>query len=385
MTHNQLRNLRGRLMSANTAAKGGLRMEPNTGDNAGAVGTLGARINPDMTRLKVVPTTLAVYRNLRIGLGLTAVMLSASILIQSIHVHAHVPADRICFQSQLSEYFYTTAHSIFIGSLLILAALFFVYRSTTDTENALLQLAGVAALTAALVPEEKRYLKPCKPIYIPDQVDVSTVIRINLVAVVVALVAAWVITMFQHKYKRKDAAGKLIYQRKSSGGNKARCVLRTVVVLGLVAICIPKAPLQLAHGVAGLLLLLSFIATAFATAFIACRERRPPKRKACVHCFYKCFYLGWAMFMALTLVGIFLVLVFHQEIMGDVGGTILETAITLQFCVYWAVQTFDLWDEPDRRRRLSVADRQRLAGTYVSTEETITEDNKPGAQIMSFL
>ena len=148
----------------------GLRVEPNIAHDSGDVAsTPETAINPDpgTDTLAVVPTTLAVYRNVRIGLGLTAVMLTASILIQSIHVHAHVPAQRICFQGQLSEYFYTTAHSVFIGSLLILAALFFVYRSTTDTENALLQIAGVAALTAALVPEDKQYLREkCNPIYI---------------------------------------------------------------------------------------------------------------------------------------------------------------------------------------------------------------------------
>ena len=293
------------------------------------------------------------------------------------------PRQKICFQSQLSEYFYTTAHSIFVGSLLILAALFFVYRSTTDTENALLQIAGVAALTAALVPEDKKYFKKeCKPIYIPDEVDVSTVIKINLVAVVVALVVAWLITLLQHKYKRKDAAGKPISQRKSSGGNMARCVLRMVVVLGLVAICIPHAPLQLAHGVAGLLLLVSFIATAFTTAFIARRERCPRRRKACVHRAYRRFYLGWAIFMALTLFGIVLVLICHPNSMWGVGGTILETAITLQFCAYWVVQTFDLWDAPDRRRRLSVADRQRLAQEPVN--EGLAQVSL-GDRVMSFL
>jgi hypothetical protein len=361
-----------------------LRVEPNTADNAGAVAsTLGTKINPDTVRVRVVPTTLAVYRNVRIGLSLTAVMLTASILIQSLHVtHVQDPPKKICFQSQLSEYFYTTAHSIFVGSLLILAALFFVYRSTTDTENALLQIAGVAALTAALVPEDRKYLKECT-IYIPKEVDVSTVIRVNLVAVVVALVVAWFITLFQHKHKRKDARGKPIRQKKSSGGNSARCILRTVVVLGVVAICIPGAPLQLAHGVAGLLLLVSFIATAFVTAFIARREHRPPKRKVWVHCFYRWFYLGWAIFMALTLIGILLILVCHGEYLGDVGGTILESAITLQFCAYWAVQTFDLWDEPDRRRRLSVADKHRLAGTYVRRERA--PKDTPGDKIMSFL
>jgi hypothetical protein len=369
-------------------------VEPNNADNAGdVVSTPGTESNPEpnpdpgTVTLPVVPTTLAVYRNLRIGLGLTAVMLTASILIQSIHVwHAKDPAQDSCFQGQLSEYFYTTAHSVFIGSLLILAALFLIYRGTTDTENALLQLAGVAALTAALVPEDKQYLrKKCNPPYIPENVDIATVIRVNLVAVVVALAAAWLITLFQQKRKRDDANGDEISQKKSSGGNKARCVLRTVVVLGLVAICIPNAPLQLAHGVAGLLLLSSFIATAFATAFISSREECPPKRRPCVHCAYRWFYLWWAIFMVLTLIGILLILICPPKFMREVGGTVLEAAITVEFCVYWVIQTFDLWDEPDRRSRLSVADRYRLQQEPVPPELEILDEHSKGAAIMRFL
>jgi hypothetical protein len=372
-------------------------MEPNTGDdsgdvvstpdaasNSGTVSIPDAASNPGTVPLAVVPNTLAIYRNLRIGLSLTAVMLSASILIQSIQVHAHDSTRRICFQSQLSEYFYTTAHSVFIGSLLILAALFFVYRGTTDTENALLQIAGVAALTAALVPEDKQYLREkCKPPYIPENVDIATVIRINLVAVVVALTVAWLITLFQNKYNRHDAYGNEIRPKKSPGGNKARCVLRTVVVLGLVAICIPNAPLQLAHGVAGLLLLSSFIATVFVTSFVAGREICPSGRKAWVHCFYRWFYLWWAIFMVLTLIGIVLILICPPKFMREVGGTILEAAITVEFCVYWVVQTFDLWDRSDRRHRLSVPDRYRLQQEPVP--HRLEADDDHGAKVMKFL
>ncbi len=100
----------------------------------------------------VVPTTLAVYRNLRIGLAITAVMLTASIIIQSTYMRR---PGKDCWQGVLSEYFYTSAHSVFVAALLGLATLFFVYRGSSDTENALLPLAGVAALTAALVPQGK--------------------------------------------------------------------------------------------------------------------------------------------------------------------------------------------------------------------------------------
>jgi hypothetical protein len=87
--------------------------------------------------------------------------------------------------------------------------------------------------------------------------------------------------------------------------------------------------------------------------------------------------------MALTLVGIVLVLVWHGEIMKDVGGTVLEAAITVEFCVYWVIQTFDLWDEPDRRSRLSVADRYRLQQEPVPPE--FHADDGPGARVMAFL
>ena len=198
-----------------------------------------------------------------------------------------------------------------------------------------------------------------------------------------ALAVAWLITLLQHQHNRDDAHGNAIRPKKSSGGNKARCVLRTVVVLGLVAICIPHARLQLAHGVAGLLLLSSFIATVFVTSFVAGREVCPPGRKAWVHCAYRWFYLWWAIFMVLTLIGIVLLLICPPKFMREVGGTILEAAITVEFCVYWVVQTFDLWDEPDRRSRLSVADRYRLQQEPVP--RGIEADDDRGAKVMSFL
>src|SRR4051812_9510601 len=139
---------------------------------------------------------------------MTAVLLLASILIQSTYVRR--PIDKHCWQGALSEYFYTSAHSIFVAALLGLATLFFVYRSTSDTENALLTLAGVAALTAALVPQGKGYKKLSPPLFIPDDVEVASAIRPNVVAVVAALGLALVITLFQRRYDRRDREDKPI-------------------------------------------------------------------------------------------------------------------------------------------------------------------------------
>jgi hypothetical protein len=173
--------------------------------------------------VSVVPNTLAIYRNLRIGLGVTAVLLLASILIQSTYVRR--PIDKHCWQGALSEYFYTSAHSIFIASLLGLATLFFVYRGSSDTESALLTLAGVAALTAALVPQGKDDIVHCTPLFIPDELKVADVIRPNLVAIVAALGLAWGITLFQRHFDRKNQNGITIRQKKSAGGIAARCIL----------------------------------------------------------------------------------------------------------------------------------------------------------------
>lgn len=330
--------------------------------------------------MPVVLTTLAVYRNLRIGLAITAVMLTASIIIQSTYMRR--TAGKGCWQGALSEYFYTSAHSVFVAALLGLATLFFVYRGSSDTESALLTLAGVAALTAALVPERETYIKLCTPLYISDALKVATVIRPNLVAVVAALAAAWAITLFQHHYDRTAENGDKIRQKKSPGGNLVRWVLRVVVAVGLIALCTPQVDSRdYAHTAAGILLLSSFIATVFATAVVASREKHSPRGDT-FHRIYKGFYWVWAVVMLLTFFGILAVHLKWPIYFGDIWGTYVEGAVLVEFCVYWVVQTFDLWDDPDRRSRLCPDDQDRLAQ---EPSETESEHTSLGARVMSFL
>ena len=210
------------------------------------------------------PITLAVYRDLRVGLAVTAVMVAAAIIIEWM-------ATDDCWQAALSEYFYTSAHSIFIAALLGLATLFFVYRGSSDTEDALLTLAGVAALVAALVPQGRPEV--CTPAFLPDDVKFDAVVRPNLVAVVVALVLGWALSMWQHRYNRSQ-------QTRSVGGTLALYFLRLVVAGGLILLVRwPDVFSDHAHGAAGVLMLSAFIATVFSSAYLAKREEPSPDRR----------------------------------------------------------------------------------------------------------
>ena len=57
-----------------------------------------------------------------------------------------------CWQTSISAYYYTAAHSVFVASLCAIGILLITYRGSTDTEDILLDLAGVLAFVVAMVP-----------------------------------------------------------------------------------------------------------------------------------------------------------------------------------------------------------------------------------------
>jgi len=311
------------------------------------------------------PITLAIYRDLRVGMVVIMVMLFAAIIIDTV-LATHL-------QTTLSAYYYTSAHCIFIAALLALSTLFFVYRGSSDTEDALLTVAGVCALIAVLVPQGRPY--PVWESFLPQDYNVGPVIQRNVWAVVIALVLGWLLMWWQHRHNNTQPI-------RSAGGTVSLYFLRLIVLLVLIALVIPYfRPLfnRYAHGIAGTLMLLAFIATTFCTAYLVGREEESPHR----HC-YQRFYWGIAGVMLVTLIAVFTLHLVHPSWGG--WGIFIEVALIFEFAAYWAAQTIELWNTPDRRERLPEDARNRLAegrttrGLRGLISELVEARNEPAGQ-----
>jgi len=289
---------------------------------------------------------VGINRDLLVGMVVTMVMLAAAIVFE--RIEGAEGAQH--FQSTLSNYYYTTAHSIFIAALLVLSTLFFVYKGSSNTEDELLTLAGICTLTAALVPRDAPIGELTSPPDLPSNYDPRLAIEPNVWAVVVALGLGWLAMRLLHRRT-------LTKPIRSPGGTLSLYILRLVVGLGLIALCrFPAKFKEYAHGAAGVLMLLSFIATVFCAAYVVGQEddSKSPKRLR-----YRRFYRVIAVGMLVTLVAVVTVHLVHP---GWVFWIILmEATLILEFAAYGAVKTLDLWDTPDPMERLSDQTRHRLA------------------------
>jgi hypothetical protein len=265
------------------------------------------------------------------------VMLAAGVIIEKISAR--------CWQSAISAYYYTSAHSIVTGALLALGTLFIIYRGSSDTEDVLLTLAGVSALTAAMVPQGRPVPPPplCPgPADLPPGHFVEAAVLPNVWAVAIALglgyLVIWSVMLWQ--WRRGDPP-----EQRRLGGIVSLCVFWLIMAVDLIALLFFRDKfLEHAHGAAGVLLLSAFIATTFCTAYVVGRE--DPSKSPHQRC-YKCIYWGIAWLMLATLISVVILhLVVHHWVL------VIEVALILEFAAYWVVQTVDLWKTPDRSGRL---------------------------------
>ncbi|OBI08480.1 hypothetical protein [Mycobacterium scrofulaceum] len=290
---------------------------------------------------RLVPITLAVYRDLRVGMVVIMVMLAAAVLIERL--------TATCWQLAISAYYYTSAHSIVIAALLALGALFIMYKGSSDTEDALLTLAGVSALIAAMVPQG-RPSSLCGRADLPPEYDVDAVTRPNVWAVVISLLLGWGFVLWQAPRNRTE-------QSRSPGGILALGLFWLIVAVGLFTFIFDhKFFLEQAHGAAGFLLISAFIATVFCTGYLVKRE---DGSKLSHHRAYRRFYRAMAIVMLVTLIAIVTAHLVHRG--WELWVLVMESLLILEFAVYWVVQTIELWDKPDRMERLPDDTQRRIA------------------------
>jgi hypothetical protein len=271
---------------------------------------------------------LDTYRFLRGGLVVMVVMLFASMIVVAITTGG-------CWQTSISAYYYNAAHSVFVASLCAIGTLMITYRGSNDTEDILLDLAGILAFVVAMVPTARpdRICGPALPEYVVDPA-----IRNNMWAVIAGLVFAKVGASVLYRSWRAGPPGLSRY------GQWAFVVFWTTIFFGVITfIVFPEQFAKHAHTVAAILMFACIIAVVVINAYLADNEQvsKPGYVRA-----YRMVAL--AMFATLLLVA-----VLHKQFDPDGNGwnyavILAEILLIAEFGIYWALQTRELWRTTDR-------------------------------------
>lgn len=326
-----------------------------------------------MNDQKPIPITLAIYRDVRVGMVIVTLMVFVAIVMEQL--------SATCWQFALSAYYYTSAHSILIAALLALGALFIMYKGSNDTENVLLNLAGVSALMIAMVPQGPLTPKErCGQHDLPAQFVPAT--QPNVWTVVVALLVGWLVMAVLHWRKHSR-------HRRSPLGAVALLFFWVIMALGFIALVFfPNRFYAHIHGISGVLMLLSFIITVFCAALVVGQEdteKSPHKDR------YMWFYRIIAVVMVVTLFAVVAVHLKHPR--WEPWVIWLESAVILEFALYWAIQTWELWNSPDRIGRLPddvqrrLADKRKNDGGFrgFRSDQSAPPDEGPGGRILPLL
>lgn len=276
---------------------------------------------------------LETYRYLRGGMPVMIVMLTAAVLFERIR------AD--CWQTSISAYYFTSAHAVFIASVCATGAMFIVYRGSTDTEDALLNLAGVLAFVVAMVPTTRPVLE-CGTALAPGELELGAVVRANMWAVVIALALSRVASWWLHRRTRTSTP-------MSPLGRVATWIQRLIFAAGLATLIFaPDWFTANAHGIAAMLMFAAMIVTVFITAFLSGRQddAKCPNRAV-----YHRLYHAIAVAMVLTLA---VTVTLHRTLDGfNHAVLIAEAALIAEFGAYWLIQTIELWRAGTRDELMS--------------------------------
>jgi hypothetical protein len=285
--------------------------------------------------------TLDTYRYLRGGMAVMIVMLGAAVIGERL--------TATCWQTSISAYYFTTAHSIFIAALCALGVQFIVYKGSSDTEDVLLTLAGILAFIVAMVPTTRPVLL-CGRYGLPAEYDVKHAITNNVWAVAIALVIARVVSWWLYRRTNTTVS-------KSVLGTVSMYLLRAIMAVGFLSFIFFRNLFDSnAHGIAAVIMFLAIIITVVTTAFLVSRQddAKSPHRHL--------YYVLYQFIAAAMIVTLIAVVVLHFALDSwNHWVIVVETALILEFTVYWVIQTIELWRTPDRFELLPDADQPRLA------------------------
>lgn len=271
-------------------------------------------------------STQRTYRYVRLTILGATLLLGVAIGVQGV-VGGGLPS--------VSASYYTPAGPMFVASLFVVAAAFLAL-SGRSVEQGLLDIAAVLALVVAVVPTTVSSpvcgsATSCVlPVVLPTVANNGIAVAS---VVLVGTIAAIVLAVVQGTFSRGVAV-------------TASIVAALTIGLAVWAGVDPASFLALAHNAAAV----AFFVVIGAVAVVAAwRPQRAPRR-------FRRAYAVVAGGILLTLVGLGVVLVAAvagAEVSAPVPWVLIgEAAALVFFAAFWAVQTVELWNDPDPRLRL---------------------------------
>ncbi|OBG87349.1 diphosphate--fructose-6-phosphate 1-phosphotransferase [Mycobacterium sp. E802] len=286
--------------------------------------------------------TMVTYRYVRVGLVALVVFLLCSLGLTWAHS---------CLQGSISAFFYTRTHAVFVAALCAIGICLIAYKGSRVGEDALLNFAGFMAFIVALVPTGPVEL--CRP-WLPSVADPFGAVGNNIASLFVAVAAGTGMYLALQRWRRPQqppvASAPSCAEAATLWKTIATALLRVEKWLpaALLAIAIAGAPLLLwdwfaehAHVIAAVAM---FLAITLVAVYHACYARAAVRRHLAR------FYATIAALMLVTVVAALVLLTTGWHF----GVITVELILTVLFAVFWAVQTWDVWDAEDRYPEESV-------------------------------
>lgn len=267
-------------------------------------------------------SVLNTYRFLRGGMVVWIAMLFVAIGIQI--------ASAGCVEGSISAYFYTSAHNVFVASLCALAVCLLVYKGSSDTEDALLNMAGVLAFVVAFVPTTLDD-GVCGGLGLPADFVDDEAVRNNLWAVIAALAAAKVISWWIYRNSPTTS---------TTWGRRARRAFWVTMVVGLVGfVGWRELFIAAAHFTAAVVMFLAITGVVWINGEQAGAETAP-RRHRINPAAYKT--------IAILMVAVILAAALAAVVQLPYWVLVVELLLIIVFAVFWILQTIDLWNVLDR-------------------------------------
>lgn len=276
------------------------------------------------------------YRYVRVSLVALAVFLLVSL---------GITWWQSCPQGSISAFFYTRTHTVFVAALAAMGICLIAYKGSRIGEDALLNFSGFLAFVVALIPADADGL--CRP-WLPTEADPFGAVANNIAALFIATAAGAALYLGLQRGRREQpqptASPDACAEAGTPWKHVATALLRIEKWLpaGLLVIALLGAFLMLwdwfavrAHAFAASAM---FLAITLVAVYHACYAR------AAVRAHRARFYATIAVLMLATVVLSIVFLFTHVPY----GVLSVEIVLIVLFGIFWAVQTWDVWDFDDR-------------------------------------